>query len=332
MKELTFGIVGVGFWGPFQTAAWKEIPGCRLVALCDRDQEKAAGIARKCGVPKVYRDADEMLSSEALDFVDIAASPEAHAPLVLLAASRKLPVVCQKPMAMDYPTCERMVNACREAGVPFLIHENFRWQTPIRRLKELLISGQIGRPFRAHIQFSHGSIELFDNQPYLFTQPHFALNDMGPHLFDLSRFFFGEPNSLYALEFKIDPHFAGEDIVSVLLGYDNLSCHCELSWRTTGYEVFIEGVNGTITWNPDGRLKIEKNGKETSEILTPENYSWADPTYGFAHPSIVSTNRNLLSALRGEGEAETTAEDNLKTMRLLHLVLESASRNQVLKV
>ena len=210
MRELNFGVVGVGFWGQFQTAAWKEIPGCRLVALCDRDQERAVKVARRFGIAKVYRDASEMLSSEALDFVDIAVSPEAHASLVLLAASRKLPLICQKPMAMDYPTCEQMVNACREAGVLFLIHENFRWQTPMRRIREVLVSGQIGRPFRAHIQFSHGAIELFDNQPFLFTQPHFALNDMGPHLLDLPRFFFGEPTSLYAQEFRISSRFAGE--------------------------------------------------------------------------------------------------------------------------
>lgn len=220
----------------------------------------------------------------------------------------------------------------------FLIHENYRWQTPMRRVKELLVSGRIGRPFRAHIQFSNGAMEFYDNQPYLYTQPHFALNDMGPHLFDLARFFFSEPSSIYAREFRMNPRFTGEDIVSVVLGYDRLTCHCELSWRTTGYEVFIEGEEGTITWDPSGpsgpsgKLSVGTNTGETSETLAPEPYPWADPRYGFAHPSIVSTNINLLAALRGECAAETTAEDNLNTMRLLHLALESARLNQALPI
>ncbi|MGI8783299.1 MAG: Gfo/Idh/MocA family protein [Acidobacteriota bacterium] len=332
MRELAFAVIGAGFWGQFQVAAWKEMPGARLVALCDRNQVKAAAVAQKFEIPKIYSEADEMLRSETLDFVDVAAGPEAHAPLVLLAASRRIPVICQKPMALDYPTCERMVRACQETGTIFLVHENYRWQTPMRRVKELLGSARIGRPFRAHIQFSHGDLRLFDSQPYLYTQPHFALQDMGPHLLDLPRFFFGEPHSLYAREFKINPRFQGEDIVSVVLGYEQLTCHCELSWRTTDYEVFIEGTQGTIHWGTSGRLTVVTDSAETTETPIPDSYPWSDPRYGFAHPSIVATNANLLAALRGEGEAETTGEDNLKTMRLLHLALESAARNQVLSI
>ncbi|MCI0627020.1 MAG: Gfo/Idh/MocA family oxidoreductase [Acidobacteria bacterium] len=237
MQELAFAVIGAGFWGGFQIAAWKEVPGARLVALCDRNDEQAAAIAQKFGVSKVYANAQEMLRSQSLDFVDVAVGPEAHEQLVLLAANQRLPVICQKPMAMDYPTCERMVKTCREAGVIFLIHENYRWQTPMRRVKELIVSARIGRPFRAHVQFSLGEIGLYDNQPYLYTQAHFALNDMGPHLLDLPRFFFGEPSSVYAREFNVHPRFAGEDVVSVVLGYDRLTCHCELSWRTSSYEV-----------------------------------------------------------------------------------------------
>ncbi len=332
MRELTFAVIGAGFWGEFQIAAWRELPGARLVALCDRDRVKAAAVARQFGVPNVYSDADEMLRSETLDFVDVAVGPEAHEQLVGLAARRGLPVICQKPMALDYPACERMVNACRQAGTLFLVHENYRWQAPMRRVKQLLEAGRIGRPFRAHLQFSHGDLSFFDKQPYLFAQPHFALYDMGPHVLDLSRFFFGEPLRLYAEEFRMHPRFAGEDIVSIMLGYEGLTCHCELSWRTTVDEVFIEGPEGTITWNPDGRLLVATNAGETLERLTAEPYPWADPRYGFAHPSIVATNRNLLAALRGEGRAETTGDDNLKTMWLLQLALESARRHQALPV
>jgi predicted dehydrogenase len=236
-----------------------------------------------------------------------------------------------------YDDAERLIDsekldldACREAGIPFLIHENYRWQEPMRRIRRVLDSSQIGRPCRAHIQFSHGDIRLFDSQPYLFTQPHFAMYDMGPHLLDLLRFFFGEPESVYCHEYHIHPRFQGEDIVSALLAYERLSCHCELSWRTTEYEVFIEGTEGTLKWETSGRLVVTTQAGEFAETLVPRPYDWADPRYGFAHSSIVSTNANLLAALRGEGQAETIAEDNLKTMRLIHLALESARRNQVL--
>jgi predicted dehydrogenase len=128
------------------------------------------------------------------------------------------------------------------------------------------------------------------------------------------------------------PRVAGEDMVSAVLAYDRLTCHCELSWRTTGYKVFIEGEKGAITCNSDGRVTVATDAGETSERLTAESYPWADLRYGFAHPSIVATNHNLLAALRGEGAAETTGEDNLKTMWLLHLALASAREHQALPV
>jgi predicted dehydrogenase len=332
MRELTLAVIGTGFWGESQIAAWMEVPGARLVALCDRDQVKASGVAEKFGIARVYTDTDALLRSESLDFLDVATGPEAHAALVLLAASHRLPVICQKPMALDYETCEHMVKACREAGVTFLIHENYRWQAPMRRVKELLHSQSVGRPFRGHIQFSHGDLSLFDNQPYLYTQPHFAMYDMGPHVLDLARFFFGEAESVYAREFRINSRLHGEDIVSIILGYPALTCHCELSWRTTGYEVFIEGTEGTIVWHPSRGVTVSSDRGEESEALSPAAYTWADPRYGFAHPSIVSANTHLLAALRGECVGETTAEDNLKTMWLLHLALESARTGQVVPV
>ena len=95
-------------------------------------------------------------------------------------------------------------------------------------------------------------------------------------IFSIWRFFFGEPCSLYAREFRIDPRFAGQDIVSITLAYPEFTCHCELSWRTTTYEVFIEGTDGTIMWNPEGRITIRTNTGGFSETLVPQSYSWAD--------------------------------------------------------
>ncbi len=135
MAELQFAIIGTGFWAQFQIGAWKELTGARLVAVCDRDRARAEAVARRFGIPRVYDNAERLIDSEKLDFVDVAVGPEAHAALVLLAARHRVPVICQKPMALDFPSCQQMVDACREAGIPFLIHENYRWQEPMRRIR-----------------------------------------------------------------------------------------------------------------------------------------------------------------------------------------------------
>jgi predicted dehydrogenase len=332
MPEMDFAMIGAGFWARYQIAAWQEVPGVHLVALCDLDQSKAAVLAAEFGIPRVYASAEEMLSVEKLSFVDIASGPESHPGLVTLVASRGVPIICQKPMALDYLACVEMVRICEEMSVPLLIHENYRWQAPMRKVKQLLDKGTIGPPFRAHIQFSHGDLKFFDRQPYLYRQPHFAMFDMGPHLLDLARFFLGEPRSLSAQELSVHPRFAGGDIVSIMLSFDAAYCHCELSWRTVPYELSFEGPSGTIVYYTDGRVDIDTTDGKSTTQFAPTPYAWADPIYGFAHPSIVATNAHLAQALRGEVVAETSGVDNLKTMWLLHRAVESATAHLTMPI
>ena len=113
--------------------------------------------------------AEELLRNEAIDFMDIITDVDAHAPLVELAAKYRKPVICQKPMAPDLATAEKMVADCRAAGIPLYIHENWRWQTPIRELSQVLASGIIGKPFRARIDMISGFPGFC--QPALLTLP-----------------------------------------------------------------------------------------------------------------------------------------------------------------
>src|SRR3546814_17922291 len=90
-----------------------------------------------------------MRAAERLDFVDIATTPPSHRALVELAARHGVPVICQKPLAATLADAEAMVAACAAAGVAMMVHENFRWQAPIRALKAVIAEGRIGKIGRA---------------------------------------------------------------------------------------------------------------------------------------------------------------------------------------
>src|SRR5690606_6470796 len=140
--------------------------------------------------PAVYGNPEELLDKEKLDFVDIITDVDTHSSFVHMAAARGLPVICQKPMAPTLAEAEQMVAVCRDAGVPFFIHENWRWQTPIRRFYEILNDGRIGVPFRARIHYA-SSFPVFINQPFLRELDQFILTDIGSHILDVARFLFG---------------------------------------------------------------------------------------------------------------------------------------------
>ena len=169
--NLRFAILGTGFWARYQLAAWRELPAVECVALYNRTRSKAEALAGEFGVPAIYDDAAKLLEKERLDFVDIITDPGTHRQFVEMAAMHQVPVICQKPMAESLGDARAMIATCETAGVPLLIHENWRWQTPMRALKAVLESGVIGVPFRARIDFMT-SFPVFVNQQLSAQETH----------------------------------------------------------------------------------------------------------------------------------------------------------------
>ncbi len=216
MDALRFAIFGTGFWSRFQLAAWHEVGGVACVALYNRTRYKAEALAREFDVPAVYDNAEELLRHERLYFVDIITDPATHHQFVQLVAQHRLPVICQKLMARSLAEAEQMVAACQAMGVPFFVHENWRWQTPVRQLKQVLDAGTIGTPFRARIDMMSG-FRVFQNQPFLKDEEQFILADLGTHILDVVRFLFGEACNVYCQTQRIHHDIKGEDVATVML-------------------------------------------------------------------------------------------------------------------
>ena len=340
MSDLRFAVLGTGFWSLYQIPAWQEVGGVDLVACWNRTQARAEAVARRFAIPKVYADVEALFQNEQLDFVDIITEVPAHEPLVLLAARYKVPVICQKPMAADYASAQRMVAACAQAGIPFFVHENYRWQAPVRAAKALVDAGQIGRLFRGRFEFRHELPEFaWQNQPLLKQLQKLVIADQGSHQFDLARFFFGEAQSIYAQHLRVRDDIAGEDVASALLrmGDALVTVHITFVSKTAERhfpetQFYLEGTKGTLELRTDFWIQMTTaEGTLTRQVLPPR-YGWADPAYDVNHASMVPIHRNFLAALRGGPPAENTGADNLKTMQLVYTAYESAARNQVIEL
>ena len=123
-------------------------------------------LAGELDVPAVDDNPEELIAKEKPGFLDVITDVGTHRQFVELAAANRIPVICQKPMAPTLADAEAMVAACRKAGVPFFVNENWRWQTPLRELRRILASDQIGAVFRGRIDYCN-SFPVFDNQPFL---------------------------------------------------------------------------------------------------------------------------------------------------------------------
>jgi predicted dehydrogenase len=336
LHPLRFAIIGTGFWANYQAAAWKELQDVELVAVCDINNSSAVITAQKFGVSNVYTNAEELLEKETLDFVDIITDVDTHATLTYAAAEKGIDIICQKPMAPSLTDAEKMLNVCKKQNVNLFIHENFRWQAPIRALKETMDTGIIGKMFKAKVSFC-SAFPVFDNQPFLAGLTHFILTDIGSHVLDICRFLFGEVKQLTCIIQRVNKKIEGEDVANVLMEMENgLHCFAEMSYASILEKetfpqtlVSIEGENGSLHLTHDFQLKITTRSRTISSVIKPVMYTWVDPDYAVVHSSIVDCNRDILKGLKG-GVSETTGEDNLRTVRLVWACYESASSKKTI--
>src|SRR3546814_11430019 len=128
-----------------------------------------------------------MLAAERLDFVDIATTPPSHRALVELAARHGVPVICQKPRAATLADAEAMVAACAAAGVAMMVHENCRWQAPIRARKAVIDAARIGTPFFAPF-VCRSRFHDYAAQPYRAGGDRFSREDLGRQILAGTRF------------------------------------------------------------------------------------------------------------------------------------------------
>ena len=333
MKKLKFAVFGCGFWAKFQIGAWTEIEGVELKALYNRTLSKAKALADQFSVPAIYDNAEELLQKEQLDFVEIITDVDTHELFTTLAVKHGVKnIICQKPMAPSFEAAKRMVDLCHESGVNLYIHENYRWQAPIRRFNEILNSGVIGKPFKARVSFLSG-FPVFDNQPFLADLDKFILTDMGSHILDVTRFLFGEVQDLWCQTRSINPGIKGEDLAVVMMKMkNNMPVYTEMSYASvvehdsfSTVHILVEGDKGSVFLGPRFEIRTTTRQGTVSETVKFPSYPWADPDYIVNHESGIPLSRNILADMLKTGKAENTGVDNFETVKLVWACYESAA-------
>ena len=338
-KTLKFAILGCGFWSQFQLGGWQELEGVECVALFNRTKLKADTLAQRFNVPATYDDAEELFKNEDIDFVDIITDVDSHAKYVAMAAKYGKEVICQKPMAPSFDVAKEMMKVTQEAGVKYYVHENYRWQPQIRRVKEIIESGIIGQPFRCNSLWNT-AFPLFETQPFLATLEQFALTDQGSHQFDVLRYLFGEADTIYTQIQTVNPTIKGEDVATSLIRMKNgMVCVQQISFSSPlEKEIFpqlllvIEGDKGSIRLDADYHFSITVGGQTTYETMTMQKYPWQTERLEPEPPSIVACNNNILQDMLGNSKAETTGTDNFETVKMVWAAYESARLNTVIRL
>lgn len=337
-KKLRMALIGCGFFAQNHLHAWASIPEVEIVAVCDRDEAKAEAARQAFGAGAAYTDAAAMFAAERLDFVDIATTMQTHRALVELAAGHGVHVIVQKPLAPSLEDCKAIVETCARAGLRLMVHENFRFQSPILAARRALAEGRIGRPHFLQASFRSG-YDVFSGQPYLATEKRFILIDLGIHILDVCRAIMGEAETLYCVSQHINPKIAGEDVATTLIRHPGGGVSivdCSYASRRLP-EPFpqtllrIEGEHGTIELLEGYRLRVTSHGVVTEEGVEPQTPAWTQKPWHVLQESVLNLQRQWVASWRQGVAPETSGEDNLRTYALVMAAYASAETGAVVR-
>lgn len=328
------GMIGAGFFAQHQLDGWQRVQGGRVVAVCDLDPARGRAAAERFGIEHVHTSPQRMLEQAELDFVDIVTRPDTHLELTTLAARHGKAVLCQKPIAPDMNEARRIVTVCRDAHVPLMINENWRWQPWHRELRRLLDQGAIGRPFHARIvcrKADGWGDAPYTDQPYFKDMPHFILYEFVSHYIDVARFLFSKAVSIQCVLRKINPLIAGEDFllailemggdVTVAIDASRLAAPLSDRPRTRG-EIVIEGDGGQLALDLEGRVWVKPLDQPRRQV------NFEAPALGYFGDSCRAAQQHFIDCLCAGKPFETDGEDYLQTFAAVWAGYESAASRQ----
>ena len=336
-RPLRGALIGCGFFARNHLHAWAQLEGVEIVALCDSSAERLAVTAADFGIAKTYASAEALFAAQRLDFVDIATTVASHRALVEMAAAAGVPCICQKPFASTLDDARAMVATCDAAGVALMVHENFRWQTPIQAVRQALDDGAIGTPFWGRVSF-RSAFDVFSGQPYLATDERFILQDLGIHIIDIARFLFGEVAVLSASTQRVNPKIRGEDVATLLLRHaGGMTSVVDCSYATAlPQELFpqtlieIDGSEGTLRLGADFVLTLHRRGGATNVLhCEPPLHAWTERPWHNIQDSVFNIQAHWLQCLREQRTPQTSGADNLRTLALVEAAYASAAQEQL---
>ena len=334
-KRFRAGVIGCGFFAQNHLHAWRDIEEVDLVAVCDLDRSKAEASAASHGVPAVYDDAEAMLTSEKLDFVDIVTTMPTHRAMAELAARHRVPMIVQKPFAPTIEDCRAIVDAAAHAGVPLMVHENFRFQTPIKAVREVLDRGVIGDPFFARIAW-RTAYDVYANQPYLAEEERFLLLDLVIHLADVDRFLFGEVERLTCHTQSIKPGIKGEDSAVLMLRHEKgVTSVLDATYSSKRDPdpfpqtlIEVDGVDGSVRLDYGFELTVVSPAGTERRNVEPPLLPWASKPWHGIQESVLRTQEHWVRCLKAGYEPDVSGADNLKTYALCEAAYASAANGQ----
>jgi predicted dehydrogenase len=139
------GVVGYGYWGPNLVRNFMSCAGATVVAVADGRPERRAAVEKLYPAVTTFASDDDLIADPRVDAVVIATPVTTHHPIAMAAIAAGKHVLVEKPMTDRPETSRELVAAAARAGVVLMVDHTFVYTSAVRRIAELVRSGELGK-------------------------------------------------------------------------------------------------------------------------------------------------------------------------------------------
>lgn len=267
---LGVGIIGCGYWGPNLIRNFCALSSCKVIGICDQRQERTAFIKNNHPELKVFDSDDDLIADPAIDAVVVATPVSTHFRLGKAVLESGKHLLMEKPFTQTSAEAEKLIEIAAKSGLTLMVDHTFLYTGAVRKIKELIDSGEIGDL----LYFDSVRVNLG-----LFQHDINVVWDLAPHDISICDFISGK--KAVAVNAVGRAHYGRklEDVCYLAVQYEGeLLAHFHSNWlapvkvRTT----LIGGTERMIVYDdsqPSEKIKIydkkvvftDESGREDKE-------------------------------------------------------------------
>jgi len=339
MKKVGVGIIGSQFVAEIHAESFERVANAEVVAAASPTEAHVREFAKRHGIPKWFTDYREMLALPEVQMVTIAAPNNLHCQTVCDAAAAGKHIVCEKPLCRTMEEADRMIEACRAAGVRLMYAEELCFTPKYLRAKQLIDAGAIGDVYLVKQAEKHNG-------------PHSAwfwdvsrsgggvTLDMGCHAFAFFRWVYdnrpvvavtaqmgtymhrdkttGDDDAIIIVEFEGGPRGMAEESWAKLGGMDD-----KAEFYGTKGVIFADLLRGNAlsTYSEVGYdYAVEKASTTQGWTFTSFEEMW---NYGFPQEM-----EHFVDCVQHDRQPLVTGEDGRVVLEIIFAAYESAAKGK----
>lgn len=176
-------ICGAGNISQAHAQVVRESAGLTIHAVVDSNETSARAFAAKWNVPNVYTSAEEAIAAGNIDCVHVCTPPDFHHATALPFLKAGIPVLLEKPLAVNRAECRDLVTTARSQSVLLGVNQNFVYHPAFQRLRRALVDGKLGRLQHVSCLYNVPLRQLSAQQfgHWMFAEPRNILLEQAVH-------------------------------------------------------------------------------------------------------------------------------------------------------